>query len=91
MDQLINIQSVIEYFSDIYSSWQEVNRLLKNKIQNPDSGDLSSQEFLFSFWNRYKEPNVFQTNLLNLIFASSAEKAGIITTPLLIKGEHISF
>ncbi len=84
MEQLQNIQSVIEYFSDIYSSWQEVNRLFKIKIQNPDSGDLSSQEFLFSFYNKHKEPNIFQTNLLNLIFASSAEKAEVITTPLLV-------
>ncbi|MDP3912456.1 MAG: hypothetical protein Q8R96_01795 [Bacteroidota bacterium] len=83
MEQLQNIQSVIEYFSDIYSSWQEINRLLKNKIQNPNSGDLSSQEFLFKFYNKNKEPNVLQTNLLNLILASSAEKAGVITTPLL--------
>ncbi len=91
MEQLQNIQSVIIYFSDIYSSWQVVNRLLKNKIKNPDSGDLSSQEFLFSFWNRYKEPNIFQTNLLNLILASSAEKAGIITAPLLgLLRENIS-
>lgn len=84
MEQLQNIQSVIEYFSDIYSSWQEVNRLLKNKIQNPESGDLSSQEFLFTFYNKHKEPNIFQTNLLNLILASSPEKAGVITTPLLV-------
>ena len=84
MEQLQNIQSVIEYFSDIYSSWQEINRLLKNKIQNPNSGDLSSQEFLLIFHNKHKEPNVFQTNLLNLILASSAEKAGVITTPLLV-------
>ena len=84
MEQLQNIQSVIEYFSDIYSSWQEINRLLKNKIQNPNSGDLSSQEFLFKFYNKNKEPNVLQTNLLNLILASSAEKAGVITTPLLV-------
>jgi hypothetical protein len=84
MEQLQNIQSVIEYFSDIYSSWQEINRLLRNKIQNPDSGDLSSQEFLFSFYNKHKEPKVFQTNLLNLILASSPEKAIVITTPLLV-------
>ncbi len=84
MEQLQNIQSVIEYFSDIYSSWQEINRLLRNKIQNTDSGDLSSQEFLFSFYNKHKESNVFHTNLLNLILASSAEKAGVITTPLLV-------
>ncbi len=84
MEQLQNIQSVIEYFSDIYSSWQEINRLLKNKIQNPNSGDLSSEEFLFTFYNKHKEPNVLQTNLLNLILASSAEKAGVITTPLLV-------
>lgn len=84
MKQLQNIQSVIEYFSDIYSSWQEINRLLKNKIQNPESGDLSSQEFLFSFYNKHKEPNVFHTNLLNLILASSPEKAGVITSPLLV-------
>jgi hypothetical protein len=84
MEQVQNIQSVIEYFSDIYSAWQEVNRLLINKIQYPDSGDLSSQEFLFSFYNKHKEPNVFQTNLLNLILASSPEKAGVITTPLLV-------
>lgn len=84
MDQLINIQSVIEYISELYSSWQEVNRLLKIKIQHPDSGDLFSQEFLFSFYNKHKEPNVFQTKLLNLILASSAEKAGVITTPLLV-------
>lgn len=86
-----NIQSVIEYFSDIYSSWQQINRLLKNKIQNPNSGDLSSQEFLFKFYNKNKEPNVLQTNLLNLILASSAEKAGVITTPLLaLLRENIS-
>ena len=84
MEQLQNIQSVIEYFSAIYSSWQEVNRLLRNKIQNPDSGDLSSQEFLLTFYDKHKEPNVFQTNLLNLILASSPEKAGVITTPLLV-------
>ncbi len=84
MEQLQNIQSVIEYFSDIYSSWQEINRLLRNKIQNPDSGDLSSQEFLFSFYNKHKEPNIFQTNLLNLILASSSEKARVITIPLLV-------
>ena len=84
MDQLINIQLVIEYISELYSSWQEVNRLLKIKIQHPDSGDLFSQEFLFSFYNKHKEPNVFQTKLLNLILASSAEKAGVITTPLLV-------
>jgi len=84
MDQLINIQSVIEYISELYSSWQEVNRLFRNKIQNPDFGDLSSQEFLFSFWNKHKEPNIFQTNLLNLILSSSAEKAGVIITPLLL-------
>jgi hypothetical protein len=84
MEQLQNIQPVIEYFSAIYSSWQEVNRQLRNKIQTPDSGDLSSQEFLLTFYNKYKEPNVFQTFLLNLILASSAEKAGVITTPLLV-------
>jgi len=84
MEQLQNIQSVIEYFSAIYSSWQEVNRLLRNKIQNPDSGDLSSQEFLLTFYNKHKDPNVFQTNLLNLILASSPEKAGVISTPLLV-------
>ncbi len=84
MEQLQNIQSVIEYFSDIYSSWQEINRLLKNKIQNPDSGDMSYQEFLLAFYNKHKEPNIFQTNLLNLILASSPEKAGVITTPLLV-------
>ncbi len=84
MEQLQNIQSVIEYFSDEYSSWQEVNRLLINKIQNPDSGDIYSQEFLFTFYNRHKEPNVLQTNLLNLILAGSAEKAGVITAPLLV-------
>ncbi len=83
MEQLQNIQPIIEYFSDIYSSWKEINRLLKNKIQNPNSGDLSSQEFLYTFYNKNKEPNVLQTNLLNLILASSAEKAGVITTPLL--------
>lgn len=91
MEQLQNIQSVIEYFSDIYSSWQQINRLLKNKIQNPNSGDLSSQEFLFTFYNKHKEPNVLQTNLLNLILASSAEKAGVITTPLrVLLRENIS-
>ena len=91
MEQLQNIQSVIEYFSDIYSSWQQINRLLKNKIQNPNSGDLSSQEFLFKFYNKNKEPNVLHTNLLNLILASSAEKAGVITTPLLaLLRENIS-
>lgn len=84
MEQLQNIQSVIEYFSDIYSSWQEVNRLLIKKIQHPDSGDLFSQEFLFSFYNKHKDSNIFHTNLLNLILASSAEKAGVITTPLLV-------
>lgn len=84
MEQLQNIQSVIEYFSDIYSSWQEVNRQFSNKIQNPDSGDLSSQKFLYKFYNKNKESNVFQTNLLNLILASSAEKAGVVTTPLLV-------
>ena len=84
MEQLQNIQSVIEYFSDIYSSWQEINRLLKNKIQNSESGDLSSQEFLFSFYNKHKELNVFHTNLLNLILASSPEKAGVVTSPLLV-------
>jgi len=84
MEQLQNIQSVIEYFSDIYSCWQEINRLLRNKIQNPDSGDLSSQEFLFSFYNKHKESNIFQTNLLNLILASSAEKTRVITSPLLV-------
>ena len=84
MEQLQNIQSVIEYFSDIYSSWQEVNRQFKNKIQNPESGDLYSQEFLFSFYNKHKEPNIFQTNLLNLILASSPEKAGVVITPLLV-------
>ena len=78
MEQLQNIQSVIEYFSDIYSSWQQINRLLKNKIQNPNSGDLYSQEFLFKFYNKHKEPNVLQTNLLNLILASSAEKVGVL-------------
>lgn len=92
MEQLQNIQSVIEYFSDIYSSWQEINRLLKNKIQNHESGDLPSQEFLFSFYNKHKEPNVFHTNLLNLILASSPEKAGVITSPLLVLlRENISF
>lgn len=40
MEQLQTIQTVIEYFSDIYSSRQEINRLLKNKIQNPDLRDL---------------------------------------------------
>ncbi|HZL11808.1 MAG TPA: hypothetical protein VFC65_17640 [Prolixibacteraceae bacterium] len=86
-----NIQSVIAYFSDIYSSWQQINRLLKNKIQNPNSGDLSSQEFLFKFYNKNKEPNVLQSNLLNLILASSAEKTGVITTPLLaLLRENIS-
>jgi len=84
MEQLQNIQSVIKYISDIYSSRQEVNRLLKNKIQNPESGDMSSQEFLFTFYNKHKDANAFQTNLLNLILASSAEKAGVITTPLLV-------
>ncbi|BBE17804.1 hypothetical protein AQPE_1961 [Aquipluma nitroreducens] len=84
MEQFQNIQSVIEYFSAIYSSWQEVNCLLRNKIQNPDSGDLSSQKFLYKFYNKNKESNVFQTNLLNLILASSAEKAGVVTTPLLV-------
>ncbi len=84
MEQLQNIQSVIEYFSDIYSSWQQINRLLKNKIQNPNFGYLYSQEFLFKFYNKNKEPNVLQTNLLNLILASSAEKAGVITTPLIV-------
>ncbi|MDP2889549.1 MAG: hypothetical protein Q8P34_11400, partial [Bacteroidota bacterium] len=92
MEQLQNIQSVIEYFSDIYSSWQEINRLLKNKIQNHESGDLPSQESLFSFYNKHKEPNVFHTNLLNLILASSPEKAGVITSPLLVLlRENISF
>ena len=84
MEQLQNIQSVVESFSDIYSSWQAVNRLLRNKIQNTDSGDLSSQEFLFSFYNKHKESNIFQTNLLNLILASSPEKARVITAPLLV-------
>ncbi len=84
MEQLQTIQTVIEYFSDIYSSWQEINRLLINKIQYPDSGDISSQEFLLTFYNKHKEPNVFQTNLLNLILASSPEKAGVITSPLLV-------
>ncbi len=92
MEQLQNIQSVIEYFSDIYSSWQEVNRHFSNKIQNPDSGDLSSQKFLYKFYNKHKEANVFQANLLNLILASSAEKAGVIANPLLVLlMENISF
>lgn len=91
MEQLQNIQSVIEYFSDIYSSWQEVNRQFKNKIQNPESGDLSSQEFLYKFNNKHKESNVFQTNLLNLILASSTEKARVVTAPLLVSlRENIS-
>lgn len=84
MEQLQNIQSVIEYFSDVYSSWQEINRLLKNKIQNPDSRDLSSHKFLYKLYNKHKQANVFQTNLLNLILVSSAEKAGVITAPLLV-------
>ena len=84
MEQLQNTQYVIEYFSEIYSSWQEVNRLLRNKIQNPESGDMSSQEFLFEFYNKHKEPNIFHTNLLNLILASSNEKVGVITAPLFV-------
>ena len=84
MEQLQNIQSVIEYFTDIYSSWQEVNRKFSIKIQNPDSGDLTSQKFLYKFYNKRKEANVFQTNFLSLILASSAEKAGVITAPLLV-------
>ncbi|MFA5326491.1 MAG: hypothetical protein WC384_01745 [Prolixibacteraceae bacterium] len=84
MEQLQNIQPVIEYFSTIYSSWQEVNRLAINKIHNPGSGNLTEQKFLYEFFNEHGDTKVFQTNLLNLILASSAEKAGAITAPLLV-------
>jgi hypothetical protein len=92
MEQLHNIQSVIEYFSTLYSSWQEVNHLFKNKIHNPDSEDMPSQKFLNKFCNKRKDANILQTNLLYLILASSVEKAGVITAPFhtLLK-ENISF
>ena len=74
-----NIQSVIVYFSDLYSSYLEVNRLLIKKIRNSGSGDLTEQKFLYKFYNKHGDAKVFQTNLLNLILASSIEKTSIIT------------
>lgn len=79
-----NIQSVIVYFSDLYSSYLEVNRLLIKKIRNSGSGDLTEQKFLYKFYNKHGDAKVFQTNLLNLILASSIEKISIITAPLLV-------
>lgn len=79
-----NIQSVIAYFSDLYSSYLEVNRLLVKKIRNSGSGDLTEQKFLYKFYNKHGDAKVFQTNLLNLILASSIEKTSIITAPLLV-------
>ena len=79
-----NIQSVIVYFSDLYSSYLEVNRLLIKKIRNSGSGDLTEQKFLYKFYNKHGDAKVFQTNLLNLILASSIEKTSIITAPLLV-------
>jgi hypothetical protein len=79
-----NIQSVIAYFSDLYSSYLEVNRLFLKKIRNPGSGDLTEQKFLYKFYNKHGDAKVFQTNLLNLILASSVEKTNVITTPLLL-------
>lgn len=79
-----NIQSVIAYFSDLYSSYLEVNRLFIKKIHISRSGDLTEQKFLYKFYNKYGDAKVFQTNLLNLILASSIEKASIITIPLLV-------
>ncbi|MDP2335625.1 MAG: hypothetical protein Q8N05_04070 [Bacteroidota bacterium] len=84
MEHLQNIQSVIAYFSDLYSSWQEVNRLFINMIHNPGSGSLTMQESLYEFYHKYMDAKVFQTNLLNLILTSSAEKESRITTPLLV-------
>ncbi len=79
-----NIQSVIAYFSDLYSSYLEVNRLLIKKIRNSGYGDLTEQKFLYKFYNKHGESKVFQTNLLNLILASSIEKTNILTVPLLV-------
>ncbi|HEY5590292.1 MAG TPA: hypothetical protein VIK55_04670 [Paludibacter sp.] len=79
-----NIQSVIAYFSDLYSSYLEVNRLFIKKIRNSGSGDLTEQKFLYKFYNKHWDAKVFQTNLLNLILASSIEKTSIITAPLLV-------
>ncbi|MDP3444294.1 MAG: hypothetical protein Q8T08_15660, partial [Ignavibacteria bacterium] len=84
MEHHQNIQPVIAYFSDLYSSCQEVNRLFINKIRNPGSGDLTEQKFLYKFYNKHGDVKVFQTNLLNLILASSIEKTSIITAPLLV-------
>lgn len=79
-----NIQSVIAYFSDLYSSYLEVNRLLIKKIRISGSGDLTEQKFLYKFYNKHGDAKVFQTNILNLILASSIEKTSIITAPLLV-------
>lgn len=79
-----NIQSVIAYFSDLYSSYLEVNRLLIKKIRNSGSGDLTEQKFLYKFYNKHGDAKVFQTNLLNLILVSSIEKTSIITAPLFV-------
>ena len=84
MEEIQNIQSVIVYFSDVYSSWQEVNLLFEKKMRNTNSGDLITQKFLYEFYNKHKDTQIFQTNLLTLILASSAEKAGVITDPLLV-------
>jgi len=84
MEEIQNIQSIIAYFSDVYSSWQEVNLLFEQKMLNTNSGDLITQKFLYEFYNTHKDTQIFQTNLLTLILASSAEKAGVITAPLLV-------
>ncbi len=84
MQEIQNIQSVIAYFSDVYSSWQEVNLLFEQKMRNTNSGDLTTQKYLYEFYNKHKDTQIFQTNLLNLILAGSAEKAGVITAPLLV-------
>ena len=79
-----NIQSVIAYFSDLYSSYLVVNRLLIKKIRISGSGDLTEQKFLYKFYNKHGDAKTFQTNLLNLILASSIEKTNVITAPLLL-------
>lgn len=79
-----NIQSVIAYFSDLYSAYLEVNRLFIKKIRNSSSGDLTEQKFLYKFYNKHGDAKVFQTNLLNFILSSPTEKTNVITAPLLV-------
>ena len=57
MEEIQNIQSVIAYFSDVYSSWQEVNRLFITAIHNHGSRDLTTRKTLYEFLN---EHNSFQ-------------------------------